>query len=91
METASEAGDIHLDELDYPTIEELRKYLTEHQGDDALHIMHFDGHGIFAKRCKNKNCKSNIFVSTKMDFGYYNLILTKTNLFNYKVFILKRK
>ncbi|MEO0841743.1 MAG: tetratricopeptide repeat protein [Cyanobacteria bacterium J06643_5] len=58
LETANKAGDIHLDELDYPTIDELRKYLTEHQGKDAPHVIHFDGHGIFAKRCKNKNCSA---------------------------------
>lgn len=58
LETANEAGDIHLDELDYPTIDDLRKYLTEHQGKDAPHVVHFDGHGIFAKRCQNQNCSA---------------------------------
>ncbi|WP_414618915.1 CHAT domain-containing protein [Calothrix sp. CCY 0018] len=58
LETASEDGDINLDELDYATIDELRKYLTEHQGNDAPHVVHFDGHGIFAKRCINKDCST---------------------------------
>ncbi|WP_198287576.1 tetratricopeptide repeat protein [Rivularia sp. PCC 7116] len=58
LETANEAGDINLDELDYPTIDELRTYLIEHQGNNAPHVVHFDGHGIFAKRCKNQNCRA---------------------------------
>lgn len=58
LEAASEAGSIHLDELDYPTVDELRKYLTEHQGKNAPHVVHFDGHGIFGKRCQNQNCSA---------------------------------
>ena len=56
LESAHDAGHINLDELDYATIDELRKYFTEHQGKNAPHVVHFDGHGIFAKRCKNGNC-----------------------------------
>ncbi|MDJ0903122.1 MAG: tetratricopeptide repeat protein [Xenococcus sp. MO_188.B8] len=56
LENAHEAGHINLNELDYATVDELREYLTEHQGDKAPHILHFDGHGIFGKRCKNENC-----------------------------------
>lgn len=57
LETASKAGDINLDELDYATVDELRKYLTEHQENNAPRVVHFDGHGIFGKRCKNENCR----------------------------------
>ncbi|MEM7714522.1 MAG: CHAT domain-containing protein, partial [Cyanobacteria bacterium P01_A01_bin.68] len=58
LESANDAGHINLDELDYATVNELRKYFTEHQGKDAPHVVHFDGHGIFAKRCKNENCRT---------------------------------
>ncbi|MEM6752143.1 MAG: CHAT domain-containing protein [Cyanobacteria bacterium P01_C01_bin.38] len=58
LESAHDAGHINLDELEYATVDELRKYFTEHQGKDAPHVVHFDGHGIFAKRCKNENCRT---------------------------------
>ena len=58
LETASKAGHINLDELDYATVDELREYLTEHQENNAPHVVHFDGHGIFGKRCKNENCRT---------------------------------
>ncbi|MDZ8138252.1 MAG: NB-ARC domain-containing protein, partial [Nostoc sp. DedQUE04] len=57
LQTASEAGLICLAELEYPTVNELRAYLTEHQGEDAPHVLHFDGHGLFGKRCPNQQCR----------------------------------
>ncbi|MBD2510127.1 CHAT domain-containing protein [Nostoc muscorum FACHB-395] len=47
------AGHINLVELKNVTREKLEKYLREHQGEDAPHVLHFDGHGIFAKRCSH--------------------------------------
>jgi len=58
LEKASEAGHIRLSELEYPTLKELRTYLTEHRGDAAPHILHFDGHGLYGKRCSNQLCRA---------------------------------
>ena len=52
LKTASERGDISLAQLEEPTFAELRAYLTEHPGDKAPHVLHFDGHGLFGKRCR---------------------------------------
>jgi hypothetical protein len=52
LEKASDAGHICLRELEYPTFNELRTYLTEHRGKEAPHVLHFDGHGLFGKRCQ---------------------------------------
>ncbi|MGB3649686.1 MAG: CHASE2 domain-containing protein [Rivularia sp. (in: cyanobacteria)] len=58
LRSASDAGHIKLNRLSDATENELRKYLTEHQGNNAPHVVHFDGHGIFGKRCKNENCRT---------------------------------
>jgi hypothetical protein len=58
LKSASEAGYICLAELEYATLNELRAYLTEHQGKDAPHVLHFDGHGLFGKRCSNPECRT---------------------------------
>jgi tetratricopeptide (TPR) repeat protein len=52
LEKASDAGHICLRELEYPTFNELRTYLTENRGNEAPHVLHFDGHGLFGKRCQ---------------------------------------
>ncbi|MCA1990590.1 MAG: CHAT domain-containing protein [Coleofasciculus sp. S288] len=52
LEKASDAGHISLRELEYPTFNELRTYLTENRGKEAPHVLHFDGHGLFGKRCQ---------------------------------------
>ncbi|WP_179077053.1 CHAT domain-containing protein [Nostoc sp. C057] len=57
LKKASEAGLIRLAELEYATVNELRTYLTEHRGEDAPHVIHFDGHGLFGKRCPNRECQ----------------------------------
>jgi hypothetical protein len=54
LENASNAGHINLVELEYATRDGLRLYLTEHQ----IHILHFDGHGLFGKRCSNPECRT---------------------------------
>ncbi|MEP0853618.1 MULTISPECIES: tetratricopeptide repeat protein [Cyanophyceae] len=52
LEKASDAEHICLRELEYPTFNELRTYLTENRGKEAPHVLHFDGHGLFGKRCQ---------------------------------------
>ena len=59
LKSASKAGYICLAELEESaTLNELRAYLTEHQGKDAPHVLHFDGHGLFGKRCSNPECRT---------------------------------
>jgi tetratricopeptide (TPR) repeat protein len=59
LKSASEAGYICLAKLEESaTLNELRAYLTEHQGKDAPHVLHFDGHGLFGKRCSNPECRT---------------------------------
>ncbi|MBW4545922.1 MAG: CHAT domain-containing protein [Symplocastrum torsivum CPER-KK1] len=52
LDKASDAEHICLRELEYPTFNELRTYLTENRGKEAPHIVHFDGHGLYGKRCQ---------------------------------------
>ena len=56
LESAQKEGYIKLKKLEHATFDQLRTYLTEHKGNDAPHVVHFDGHGIFGKWCKNENC-----------------------------------
>jgi CHASE2 domain-containing sensor protein len=58
LEKAQAKGYIQLTELEYSTIRYLRAYLTEHRGDEAPHVLHFDGHGLFGKRCPNEQCRA---------------------------------
>lgn len=57
---------IHLDLLKRATIDELRTYLTQHRGNKAPHVFHFDGHGFFGQRCNNEQCRK-IHKSAKID------------------------
>lgn len=41
---AEESGNI-------PTFYALQKYLTEHRGEQQPHVLHFDGHGLYGKKC----------------------------------------
>ncbi len=52
LKTASEKGDISLEQLEEAIFADLRTYLTEHPGEKAPHVLHFDGHGLFGKRCR---------------------------------------
>ena len=56
LEVARGRGDIFFAQLEEPTWAELRGYLTEHRGDKAPHVIHFDGHGLFGQRCPNSEC-----------------------------------
>jgi hypothetical protein len=58
LEAAEKAGHIRLAELGYPTLNALRAYLTQCGGNEAPHVLHFDGHGLFGKRCSNQQCRA---------------------------------
>ena len=49
------------DDGERPTFERLRVYLTNHQKEPAKlpDIIHFDGHGVFKKRCDTPSCLNN--------------------------------
>lgn len=56
LELASQEGHIHLTDLaeeirGIPTFNALQRYLTEHRGEKQPHILHFDGHGLYGKKC----------------------------------------
>ncbi|MCC5646213.1 CHAT domain-containing protein [Nostoc sp. CHAB 5824] len=53
LKIAQEAGYINFSQLDDATVDNLRKYLTEKREDNAPHVLHFDGHGLFGKRCSH--------------------------------------
>ena len=58
LKKAQRESHIRLDELSKATFKELRAYLTEHQSNNTPHVLHFDGHGFFGKRCKNEQCRA---------------------------------
>ncbi|MEO0374647.1 MAG: CHAT domain-containing protein [Cyanobacteria bacterium P01_A01_bin.17] len=53
---ANEVDDIHLERLPTATREALRTWLTHHRGFSSPHILHFDGHGYFGRRCNRDGC-----------------------------------
>ena len=53
LEKAEKEGHIHIDVLKPATLNQLRTYLTE----QTPHIVHFDGHGLFGKRCNISDCR----------------------------------
>jgi CHAT domain-containing protein len=55
LEKALDFGHINFVQLG-ATRDELRAYLTEHRGEDAPQVLHFDGHGLYGKRCTNPQC-----------------------------------
>ena len=65
LEIASQAGFIELEAL-RGTRSALRQYLTEQPADRLPHVLHFDGHGLFGKRCVNFSCQT-IHSGIKMD------------------------
>jgi CHAT domain/Effector-associated domain 9 len=60
LEKARNDGHINLTQLNLErreaTKDKLRAYLTEHRGEDAPQVLHFDGHGVYGKRCANPQC-----------------------------------
>jgi hypothetical protein len=55
LEKARNDGHINFVQLG-ATRDKLRAYLTEHRGEDAPQVLHFDGHGLYGKRCTNPQC-----------------------------------
>jgi tetratricopeptide (TPR) repeat protein len=53
LETAQAEGHIHLHVLKPATLKQLRTYLTENRADKMPHVLHFDGHGFFGRRCSS--------------------------------------
>jgi CHASE2 domain-containing sensor protein len=58
LQKAQTKGHIKLHQPKYSTVACLRAHLTEHQGTEAPHVVHFDGHGLFGKRCPNQACRT---------------------------------
>lgn len=52
LRKAQDKNYIRLNELQSATLRELRAYLSEHRGNEVPHVIHFDGHGFFGKRCQ---------------------------------------
>src|SRR5262249_10093762 len=53
LSRAEAARHVHCVPLEQATLDALRAYLTSHRGSEAPHGIHFDGHGVFGKRCDN--------------------------------------
>ncbi len=52
---AAAAGLIELEQLSKPTLKDLSRHLTE--SGPVPQVIHFDGHGIFGKKCGNDRCQ----------------------------------
>jgi CHASE2 domain-containing sensor protein len=64
LKDAIKAGRVDLKSPEKPTFSSLAEYLTKNTGKKSPHILHFDGHGFFGKRCTgcktlHKGIKSN--------------------------------
>ncbi|TBR58293.1 hypothetical protein B4U84_20385 [Westiellopsis prolifica IICB1] len=66
IEKAKQKKHVFLTKLKVATFNELRAYLTENCGDKTPHVLHFDGHGIYGKRCRNGKCRT-IHKGVKVD------------------------
>ncbi len=56
LQLACQEGHIYLTDLaeeigNIPTSKALQRYLTEHRGEKQPHVLHFDGHGLYGKKC----------------------------------------
>jgi CHAT domain-containing protein len=56
LERAQAEGHVQVKVLEPASLNQLRFYLTEQQSQQAPHIIHFDGHGCFGKRCNIVSC-----------------------------------
>ncbi|BAY49308.1 hypothetical protein SAMD00079811_69370 [Scytonema sp. HK-05] len=57
LQHAQEQGAIQLEILTTPTLNALRRRLLERQNGVVPHVLHFDGHGFFGKRCNEAGCR----------------------------------
>ncbi|MBD3883911.1 CHAT domain-containing protein [Phormidium tenue FACHB-886] len=53
-----EEGLIQVNQLKPATLNQLRAYLTDNRGEQSPHIFHFDGHGLFGRRCNVDSCRT---------------------------------
>lgn len=58
IEKAQRKKHICLVKLKVATFNNLRAYLTENRGDKTPHVLHFDGHGVYGKRCRSDKCRT---------------------------------
>lgn len=56
LEHATAQGKIHLEKLPAVTRKALRSSLMKHSGSSRPHVLHFDGHGYFGRRCDRDGC-----------------------------------
>lgn len=56
LEHATAQGKIHLEKLPAATQKALRERLMRHSGSARPHVLHFDGHGYFGRRCDRDGC-----------------------------------
>lgn len=57
LQQAQNEGLIQLEHLDPPTWNALRTRLLERRNTAVPHVIHFDGHGSFGKRCNEPRCR----------------------------------
>lgn len=57
VKVSQENSFINLQELESTTLKSLREYLIKVSPNSLPHIVHFDAHGGFGKRCNNIECK----------------------------------
>jgi hypothetical protein len=57
LEHAQKQGAIQLEILTPSTLNTLRRRLLERQTAAVPHVLHFDGHGFFGKRCNEAGCR----------------------------------
>lgn len=57
LQQAQEQGVIQLEILEPPTWKAFRRRLLQRQTGAVPHVLHFDGHGFFGKRCNEAGCR----------------------------------
>ena len=57
LQKALEQEKIKLETLNPPTVNTLRTRLIERQSQQNPHVLHFDGHGFWGKRCNEPGCR----------------------------------
>ncbi|WP_088893320.1 CHAT domain-containing tetratricopeptide repeat protein [Leptolyngbya ohadii] len=58
LKKAEEEGLIQVNELKPATLNQLRIYLTNNRAEQSPHVFHFDGHGLFGRRCNVDSCRT---------------------------------
>ncbi|PSB22889.1 hypothetical protein C7B76_02335 [filamentous cyanobacterium CCP2] len=56
LERAQDAGLVQLQILPTPARRTLNRYLTDCTSEQLPQVLHFDGHGVFGRRCGNPGC-----------------------------------